>query len=53
MKLTHKGKLMKKYSKPVIYTIDPNDPRISHLKTVFEQPKQEKNLIIDDLRSIK
>ena len=41
MKLTHQEKLKKKYSKPEIYKIDPNDPRISDLKKLFEQPKRK------------
>ena len=40
MKSTEK-KLKKKYSKPKIYKIDPNDPRIADLKKLFDQPKKE------------
>jgi len=48
MKLTHNEKMKKKYSKPVIYKIDPNDPRIPQLQTLFEQPKKIKKFMIDE-----
>ena len=53
MELTHQEKLKKRYSKPEIYKIDPNHPRISDLKKLFEQPKKEKSVIIDNLHSRK
>jgi hypothetical protein len=49
MKLTYKEKLKKKYSTPVVYKIDPNDPRISHLDKLFDPLKKENKLTIDNL----
>ena len=48
MELNSQEKQKKKYSKPEIYKIDPNDPRISHLKTLFEKPEKEKSVIIGE-----
>jgi hypothetical protein len=41
MKLTNKDKAKKKYSKPKIYKIDPNDPRVADLKKLFDQLKKK------------
>ena len=41
MKLTHQETQKQNYSKPVIYKIDPNDPRISDLQALFEPPKKK------------
>jgi hypothetical protein len=49
MESNSQGKQKKKYSKPEIYKIEPDDPRISHLKKLFEQPEKEKSEIIGEL----
>jgi hypothetical protein len=42
MTLSKKEKAKKKYSKPVLIKYEPDDPRISHFKTLFLQEDKEK-----------
>jgi hypothetical protein len=42
MTLPEKEKLKKKYSKPVLIKLEPDDPRISHFKKLLFHKNKEK-----------